>query len=128
MSSLPPKKEYVLYAPLSVVQRETYDQIVDGTLRQYLIGTAEKDAAEPDTATESGPRKLRSEGSRRVRKSFDLDGDDDDYFDMLERGEVDEHGVKHIEVVDGEKVEKDRQRKAAGVFSFVHRNVVLTWG
>lgn len=36
-SNLPPKKEYVLYAPLSVTQREAYDRVLEGTLRAYLM-------------------------------------------------------------------------------------------
>ena len=36
--SLPPKKEYVLYAPLSMRQRELYDAIVKGSLRGLLAG------------------------------------------------------------------------------------------
>ena len=36
--SLPPKKEYVLYAPLSRRQREVYDAVVKGSLRGLLAG------------------------------------------------------------------------------------------
>jgi SNF2 family DNA or RNA helicase len=36
--SLPPKKEYVLYAPLSRRQREVYDAVVKGSLRKLLTG------------------------------------------------------------------------------------------
>jgi SNF2-related domain len=36
--SLPPKKEYVLYAPLSRRQHEVYDAIVKGSLRGLLAG------------------------------------------------------------------------------------------
>src|SRR5260221_14668775 len=36
--SLPPKKEYVLYAPLSARQREVYDAVVKGSLRGLLAG------------------------------------------------------------------------------------------
>ena len=35
---LPPKKEYVIYAPLSVKQRNLYDEIVEGRIRRFLIG------------------------------------------------------------------------------------------
>jgi ATP-dependent DNA helicase len=35
--SLPPKKEYVLYAPLSVRQREAYDRVLNRGLRKWLI-------------------------------------------------------------------------------------------
>jgi ATP-dependent DNA helicase len=36
--SIPPKKEYLIYAPLTETQREIYDAIVDGGLRSYLMG------------------------------------------------------------------------------------------
>lgn len=36
--TLPPKKEYVLYAPLSARQREVYDAIVKGGIRGLLAG------------------------------------------------------------------------------------------
>jgi ATP-dependent DNA helicase len=36
--TLPPKKEYVLYAPLSAAQREVYDAVVKGSLRGLLAG------------------------------------------------------------------------------------------
>ncbi|KAI9449289.1 SNF2-family ATP dependent chromatin remodeling factor snf21 [Lactarius psammicola] len=36
--SLPPKKEYVLYAPLTERQREVYDAVVKGCLRGMLAG------------------------------------------------------------------------------------------
>lgn len=36
--TLPPKKEYVLYAPLTERQREVYDAVVKGCLRGLLAG------------------------------------------------------------------------------------------
>jgi ATP-dependent DNA helicase len=36
--SLPPKKEYVLYAPLTEYQRKLYDAVVKGCLRGMLAG------------------------------------------------------------------------------------------
>ncbi|KAJ7584720.1 lymphoid-specific helicase isoform 5-like protein [Mycena floridula] len=51
-TSLLPKKEYVLYAPLSEQQREAYTQVVNGTLRSYLIGGAPVEPTEPVAVTE----------------------------------------------------------------------------
>lgn len=104
--SLPPKKEYVLYAPLSLQQREAYNQVVEGTLRSYLIGKGDDklDVTEADAGVkvDNGKRQLRKKG----RKSYAVDGDDDEYFDMLENGEVDERGVK-------EKAQKTAIRELA---------------
>ena len=46
--SLPPKKEYVLYAPLSQRQREVYDAIVKGSLRGLLAGARPGQARQRD--------------------------------------------------------------------------------
>ncbi|KAF8879586.1 SNF2 family N-terminal domain-containing protein [Infundibulicybe gibba] len=93
-TTLPPKKEYVLYAPLTVQQREAYDQVLDGSLRSYLIGKAPVEEAPPPPESLDGPRRLRSRGKEGSRKSYLVDGDDDEYFELLENGEVDERGVK----------------------------------
>ncbi|KAG5637500.1 hypothetical protein H0H81_004324 [Sphagnurus paluster] len=95
--NLPPKKEYVLYAPLSFQQREAYDRVLAGTLRSYLIGKKpESDDGKEPAKAEDGPRRLRSAGNKS-KKSYDVDGDDDEYFEMLENGEVDKRGVKEVE-------------------------------
>jgi len=99
-ANLPPKKEYVLYAPLTVRQREAYDRILGGTLRAYLMGKGvEKNVTKETNARkkDDGPRKLRSGGKTKPRKSYDVDGDDDEYFEMLERGELDARGFKETE-------------------------------
>ncbi|KAF9066436.1 SNF2 family N-terminal domain-containing protein [Rhodocollybia butyracea] len=71
-SNLPPKKEYVLYAPLSITQREAYD-------KAYLM--QDKDHSTQKTAEISaedlGPRKLRDQ-RRNSRPSYIVDGDDDE--------------------------------------------------
>ncbi len=43
--SLPPKKEYVLYAPLSRRQHEVYDAVVKGSLRGLLAGARPGESA-----------------------------------------------------------------------------------
>ncbi|KAG2070844.1 hypothetical protein BDR04DRAFT_1231463 [Suillus decipiens] len=81
---LPPKKEYVLYAPLSVSQRNLYDNILDGSLRNFLLGVS-KEAAAVEKVAEvdmDAPMKLRKQKKMR----YDLYGNDDKYFKMLEDG------------------------------------------
>ncbi|KIK69911.1 hypothetical protein GYMLUDRAFT_34310 [Collybiopsis luxurians FD-317 M1] len=82
-TNLPPKKEYVLYAPLSVLQREAYDKVLDGTLRAYLMQNKDDAKVEP-SSEDLGPRKLRAKG----RPSYVVDEDDDEYFAKLEEGEI----------------------------------------
>ena len=104
--NLPPKKEYVLYAPLSVRQREAYDRILNGGFRKWLIeggtigGEEGKAVAKQAEALRTSPRKAKVQDGKRVlrerdgTKHYDLDGDDDEYFEALERGEVDHRGRK----------------------------------
>lgn len=49
---LPPKKEYLLYAPLTQVQKDIYQAIVNGTLREYLI---QKMVGDDETDVEKEP-------------------------------------------------------------------------
>jgi ATP-dependent DNA helicase len=109
-TNLPPKKEYVLYAPLSVRQREVYDRVVTGGLRAYLMGKGKAERNE-DTVKEvdaDAPRKLRHVGKGRL--AYDVDGDDDEYFGRLERGELDERRKKEKD--DVQAIGKDYQYKA----------------
>ncbi|KAG1842613.1 SNF2 family N-terminal domain-containing protein [Suillus subluteus] len=80
---LPPKKEYVLYAPLSVGQRDLYDNILDGSLRNFLLGISKEAAVEKVAEIDmDAPMKLRKQKKTR----YDVDGSDDEYFEMLEDG------------------------------------------
>ncbi|KAI6144467.1 P-loop containing nucleoside triphosphate hydrolase protein [Pisolithus tinctorius] len=89
--SLPPKKEYVIYCPLSVEQRHLYDAIVEGSLRHLLLSrggeNADKKKIEIDM---NAPRKLRDKTKSGV-VAYDVDGsDDDDYFENLDEGAVEQ--------------------------------------
>ncbi|KIJ62436.1 hypothetical protein HYDPIDRAFT_114552 [Hydnomerulius pinastri MD-312] len=84
---LPPKKEYVIYAPLSVKQRDLYDEIVEGRIRKFLMANGSEESGKKEKTVEvdvDAPRKLR--GGKRRR--YDVDGSDDEYFEMLENGQV----------------------------------------
>ncbi|KAL0264966.1 putative ATPase [Diplodia seriata] len=65
---MPRKREYILYAPLTPMQRELYQAILDGTSRQYL----EDKAVEQMNSNAGTPRSSRSTTSLK-RKA--LDGD-----------------------------------------------------
>jgi ATP-dependent DNA helicase len=82
---LPPKKEYVIYAPLSVKQRDLYDEIVEGRIRRFLIEKGIEDplAGQKEVVDVNAPRKLR--GGKRRR--YDVDGSDEEYFERMEKGE-----------------------------------------
>ncbi|KZT65643.1 hypothetical protein DAEQUDRAFT_768699, partial [Daedalea quercina L-15889] len=100
-TSLPPKKEYVLYAPLSERQRELYDAIASGGLRSLLMKEAgEKQGVKGASTEEDGeedvPLKEERKGKghmglrRGKRKSYAVDGDDNEYFRRLEAGEIED--------------------------------------
>ncbi|KAF4581595.1 hypothetical protein EYR38_002924 [Pleurotus pulmonarius] len=129
--SLPPKKEYVLYAPLTEMQKDLYGKVLNGGLRAHLIGREKKgvngqeDSKETDKVVDgdggdSGKMKLRSErgGKRKVKKHYDVDGDDEEYFKMLERGELDSRGF----IVDPTK--NDEEEMAELGREHQHKNTV----
>jgi ATP-dependent DNA helicase len=112
-TSLPPKKEYVLYAPLSERQNDVYDQVVKGDLRSFLMGKGKADNNNKEKKKQlqidvNAPRKSRYNGKKRKR--YDVDGDDDEYFDRLERGDMDEKPRKEEE--DVEEIGREYQYKA----------------
>jgi ATP-dependent DNA helicase len=123
-TSLPPKKEYVLYAPLSVRQSDVYDRVVTGGLRAFLMGKGkvdnngdEKNKKEVDV---DAPRKLRDGGKRRKR--YDVDGDDDEYFDQLEGADLDERRIKHK--MDVAEIGREHQYKSTCRSCFASRFVI----
>ena len=133
-TNLPPKKEYVLYAPLSMRQREAYDRVLSGGLRRWLIhgGTGgaevskEEDPVEVEEEREDDTQDGKEAGKRTLkkrktgRKSYVIDGDDDEYFDMLEKGEINQWGVKQKVSKEEEEAEEARigrehQQRAKGL-------------
>ncbi|OAL66313.1 SNF2 family helicase/ATPase [Trichophyton rubrum] len=67
-SSLPKKREYVLYAPLTPEQKELYVQIVNGTSRQYL----EEKAAERIEARNGSEKQSRARSLKRGASGSEL--------------------------------------------------------
>lgn len=119
-ANLPPKKEYVLYAPLSVTQREAYDKVLDGSLRAYLMQTKAVEgtkvaAVEPE---DLGPRKLRNH--QKDRPSYIVDEDDDEYFEKLEKGEIERR--KAEKALDLTKLSEAHRQEVTRMFgSFLWR-------
>ena len=64
-TSLPKKREYVLYAPLTQTQRELYQEILDGNSRAYLenklVESISRAATPSSTRSSSRKRKAASE-------------------------------------------------------------------
>ncbi|KAG8834721.1 hypothetical protein FRC18_001586 [Serendipita sp. 400] len=95
--SLPPKKEYILYAPLTKQQKNLYDLTVKGGLRKHLIqqGMKEKPASaekKQDSEEEEEGTKTRRTAARhrRAKARYTEDAEDDDaYFARVADGEND---------------------------------------
>ena len=90
---LPPKKEYLLYAPLTQQQKDIYQAIVSRNIRQYLVDKRsgrdedgakveeeeEEDGATPDLS--NTPRSTRKQG----RVDYKIEENDSKYIDNLEK-------------------------------------------
>lgn len=110
---LPPKKEYVLFAPLSVQQREVYDAVVNGHLRALLMKEGklpEKSLEGQEEQAEDGPRK--STRRRGTRRTYLDDGNDKDYFRRLESGELDADRARRDNAKTAQELGREWQLKA----------------
>ena len=106
--NLPPKKEYVLYAPLSVRQREAYDRVLDGDLRSWLIGggtAAEKEEAGPSAIVE------------------DSEEEDEEAVGLEEEGDV---PIEDVEEEPGLEVRKEAARPTARAINVALRDVNIS--
>lgn len=99
--NLPPKKEYVLHAPLTENQKNVYEAVVNGAIRRWLIaekaGTrveggpqtnVRKNDREPEVLSGEESRQLRARKDTR-KPVYDVDCESDHaYFSRLEKGEL----------------------------------------
>ena len=100
---LPPKKEYLLYAPLTQKQKDIYQAIVSGQIRDYLVTEKQKqhggDEREPTPELEH-ESEVDLNGGRRIRNGkkvdYRIEESDSKYIRDLERGVQKEepNGVK----------------------------------
>ena len=92
--SLPPKKEYILYAPLTERQKDIYSAVVDGGIRRYLLeGKLYAEAEQKKKKEEEEQkRQMMTEGRKLRTKNpnikYDFDGSDKEYFEKLESGQL----------------------------------------
>lgn len=103
-STLPPKKEYLLYAPLTSLQKELYERCVHGNVRRWLLerktglsweeirevlgpgtSTAQDDLiAESDALDEA--QRTKGSGNKQVKASARLQSESDPLADGPTRG------------------------------------------
>jgi ATP-dependent DNA helicase len=93
--SLPPKKEYLLHAPITAKQKVLYEAVLERNIRSFLIqqksGATDDDPShdeakaveeEEEQLDENGlPKRITRGGKRR---NYGIEDDDDKYFDDLE--------------------------------------------
>lgn len=109
--SLPPKKEYILYAPLTRQQKDLYDLTVKGGLRKYLIDQGMKEAAVAQGSSDSlKARRSKAAGKRRKSKYTEDNEDDDKYFARLADG-LNDSGDKEAAELDREHQLKQAMKK-----------------
>ncbi|KAK9249174.1 SNF2 family N-terminal domain-containing protein [Lipomyces tetrasporus] len=108
--SLPPKREYVLYAPMTATQQEFYRHLLARDIKDYLLdrimetngtkrkagavlGTRDKklklDTSSPSSSENDGVTRVRRSKRRAVKESFGTYKElcDRDYFNALEHPE-----------------------------------------
>jgi ATP-dependent DNA helicase len=108
-ADLPPKKEYVLYAPLSVRQSEVYENVLNGELRQFLMGNQKVETKTVEKMDVDKPRKLRNKGKGKKRITYEEESDDE-YFERLEKGEEMERLEESQREL--EEIGREHQRKS----------------
>lgn len=108
--SLPPKKEYLLYAPLTAMQKEGYQAIVQRRMRDYLVnkkmgdsndatdsdrdGDTTENTPAPSEMTDEMPSITRARRAKS-RVNYKIEENDSKYIRNLENGTVNEpNGIK----------------------------------
>ena len=86
--------EYVLYAPLTHLQKDVYKQALNGGLRKYLIDRGMKgaDSRPVDVSDEKGgvrgvKNRSSMKGRKRTATNYVEEGDDE-YFERVAQGET----------------------------------------
>ncbi|KAJ1304153.1 hypothetical protein OPQ81_008553 [Rhizoctonia solani] len=115
VTDLPPKKEYVLYAPLTSEQKDLYQATLDKGVREHLMKKAldgierEEEEEEVQEVVKDDKRRLRKR-AKPVAPAYLLEDDDDVYFEALERGDYD---IPEETEEERRKKERDAAKKRA---------------
>ncbi|WVQ76464.1 hypothetical protein IAR50_006132 [Cryptococcus sp. DSM 104548] len=98
---LPPKKEYLLYAPLTQMQKDVYQAIATGKIREYLIDkvtNGDSGANTPALEATPEPEAPRGKGQRKkARVNYAIEENDAKYIDDLESGKTKSSGIAFTE-------------------------------
>lgn len=83
---LPPKKEYLLYAPLTQQQKDIYQAILSGTIRQYLVDKRSGKDEEGEKAVEEVVNGESRSKRNLDRIDYKIEENDSKYVRDLEKG------------------------------------------
>ncbi|PWW73132.1 hypothetical protein C7212DRAFT_300352 [Tuber magnatum] len=101
-ANLPPKREYILYAPLTRNQKDLYGMILDHKAKEWLIeqllsSRNNKKRKLLTVGQESPNKRAKSPDPKRKKKSVSYrELSDDEYFDMLEEAPEEEEELEPI--------------------------------
>ncbi|KAK4515509.1 uncharacterized protein ATC70_010459 [Mucor velutinosus] len=102
-SSLPKKKEYLLYAPLTQPQKDLYDAIIKRDVRDYLI---KKKIADPEDEDDDDDEAAESSDNTRKSKKISInykEKSNTEFFKSLEKEPEEEEEIDHKAIARREK-------------------------
>lgn len=102
-SSLPKKKEYLLYAPLTQPQKDLYDAIIKRDLRDYLIKKKIADPEDDQGEEEEGEGEGEQIRTAKRKTISYKEESDEEFFQKLEEEPVEE-------VVDHKAIAKHQKK------------------
>ncbi|KAI8973716.1 SNF2 family N-terminal domain-containing protein [Mycotypha africana] len=128
--SLPKKKEYLLYAPLTQPQKDLYDAIINRDLRDYLIKrkTKKQDASNGETVNvngTSGERKVEGRYTREFKKPISYkEKSDRQFFKELDKQTEEDHSNREKQIA--EQNQREDMTKAVRQVNGLHlQNLVM---
>ena len=92
---LPPKKEYLLYAPLTQQQKDIYQAIISGQIRQFLVDKKSGQEVEPEPEPEPVDEETDTRRGRKKSKvNYKIEENDSKYIRDLENGKYKHESVE----------------------------------
>lgn len=90
-TNLPPKKEYLLSAPLTAQQKELYDAVINRSIRSFLMekkmrGDSDDEDDMPLASTSAPAVETPGRKRRRTGRATYKEKTDEQYFDDLDNG------------------------------------------
>lgn len=111
--SLPKKKEYLLYAPLTQAQKNLYDALLNRDIRNYLLKRKEQVIDGAQAPENKEEEQSQEDKRKRLLKTVDYkEKSDHQYFKELEEN------ANATSNVDTTEAEKKQQKSTAGTLTY----------